>query len=153
MPRRERPCVGVASRSRSSRRMAPAVAGSNPITVFISVVLPAPLRPMRPIIAPVGTSSDTPRSTCAEASETLKFRMLSMATHHVALHLRVGERDLRRGVGDDAAVVEGEHALREAADDFHVVLDEKYRYALRAHPVEHHLHDAELLRRGDAAGG
>src|SRR5260221_8700992 len=116
-------CVGSGTRSRSSTRTVPREGLSRPITAFMSVVLPAPLRPMSPVMEPVGTSSETPRSTCTEASETLRSRMLSMTSHDVALHFRVGERHLRRGVGDDAAVIEGEHALREAADDLHVVLD------------------------------
>src|SRR4051794_8680376 len=120
MPRRARPWVGSGRSSRSSRRTLPAPALSNPMTAFMSVVLPAPLRPMSPVIDPVGTSSETPRSTCTEASETFRSRMLSNAPHHVALHFRIGERDLRYGVGDDAAVVEGEDALREAADHLHV---------------------------------
>src|SRR6478736_8159681 len=126
MPSCARPWVGRRTRSRSSKRTVPPAGFKRPITLFISVVLPAPFRPMSPIIAPLGTSSETPRRTCVEASETERSRMLSMASHHVALHFRIGQRNLRHGVGDDAAVVEGEHALRKAADDFHVVLDEEH---------------------------
>ena len=39
----------------------------------------------------------------------------------------VGQRGGRRAVGDDGAVVEGEHAVGEARDDLHVVLDEQHR--------------------------
>src|SRR3954466_11247584 len=117
MPSRARPCVGRGTRSRSSSRMVPLEGFNSPITVFMSVVLPAPFRPMSPVMEPVGTSSDTPRKTWTDASDTLKSRMLSMTSDDIALHFGVGERDLRRSIGDDAAVVEGEHALREAADD------------------------------------
>src|SRR5436853_4782891 len=119
MPRRARPCVASATRSRSSSRTVPPEGFKRPITVFMSVVFPAPLRPMSPVMEPVGTSSETPRKTCTEASETLRSRMLSMAPHHVALYFRIGERALGRGVGDHASVIEGEHALGEAAHHLH----------------------------------
>src|SRR5437773_3766185 len=140
MPRRARPWVAIGTRSRSSSRTVPPEGFKRPMTVFMSVVLPAPLRPMSPVMEPVGTSSDTPRKTCTEASETLRSRMLSMAPHHVAPYFRIGQRDLRRGVGDDAAVIEGEHALREAADHLHVMLDEEHGGAFGAHAFQHHLH-------------
>src|SRR6267142_3629143 len=147
MPSCTRPCVGRASRSCSSKRMAPLAARSRPMMVFISVVLPAPLRPMRPVMLPVGSSSDTPRRICTAAIDTLRFCTLSTPAHHVPLHLRVREGDFRRRVGDDAPVVEGDHALREAADHLHVVLDEEHGSPLGAYRLEHHLHDAELLLR------
>src|SRR5258706_11470479 len=110
--------------------MLPLDALSSPITLFMSVVLPAPLRPMRPVIEPEGTSSETSRRMRIAAMETLRFSILSTLAHHVADDLRVLQRRLRRGVRDDAAVVEGEHALREAAHHLHVVLDEQHRRAL-----------------------
>src|SRR5438477_6866116 len=133
MPRCTRACVGWASRSRPPNVICPAAALSKPMTAFISVVLPAPLRPMRPIIDCSGTASDTPRRICTALMATLRLRTSSMrglrAADDVAAHFRVGERDLGRGVGDDAPVVEGEHALGEAAYHLHVVLDEEHRCA------------------------
>src|SRR4029434_9397712 len=152
MPRRARSCVATLARSRPSRRTEPRPGFRSPMTDFMTVVLPAPFRPMRPVMEPAGTSSDTSRRICIDPIETLRLWISSTLAHHVALDLRVGKRGLRRRVGDDAAVVEGEHALREAADDLHVVLDEKHRGAFGAHRVEHHLHDAELLLGRDAAG-
>src|SRR4029077_19819372 len=117
MPRRTRACVGAASRSVPSNRTAPFAGLRRPITAFISVVLPAPLRPMRPIIALSGTVSDTSRSICTAPMATLSLVSSSMchlqAPDDMAAHFGIGERDLRPGVGDDAAVIEGEHALRE----------------------------------------
>src|SRR5438445_12292399 len=144
MPRRARACVAKLSNSVVSKRTAP-LALSKPITAFMSVVLPAPLRPMRPIIEPLGTSSETSRRMRIAAIDTLRFSTLSTVAHDVALHFRIGERRLRRGIGDDATVVKREHALREAAHHLHVVLDEQHRRTLGARRVEHHLHDAELL--------
>src|SRR6185503_17795120 len=152
MPMRARACVGTASRSRPSKRTEPRPALSKPITVFMTVVLPAPLRPMRPVMDPAATSSETSRRICIEAIATLRLSTLSMA-YHVALHLRIRKRGLRRRIYDDAAVVEGEHALREAADHLHVVLDEQHRRSLGPHRIEHHAHDPELLLRRYAAGG
>src|SRR5438270_13807294 len=126
MPRRARACVGTLSSSRLSKRTAPPLALSKPISAFISVVLPAPLRPMRPIIEPLGTSSDTSRRMRIAAIDTLRFSTLSTLADDVALDLGIGERRLRCGVGDDAAVVERQHALRKTAHHLHVVLDEQH---------------------------
>src|SRR5690242_17330036 len=120
MPRRTRACVGAARRSLPSNCTAPWAALRRPITVFISVVFPAPLRPMRPIIAPSGTDSETSRNICTALIATLKPRNSSMRVglqpaDDMAAHLGIGERQPGRGVGDDAPVVEGEHALGEAA--------------------------------------
>src|SRR5436190_6958272 len=120
MPRRARACVARRSNSEASKRTVP-LALSRPITAFMSVVLPAPLRPMRPIIEPLGTSSETSRRMRIAAIDTLRFSTLSTLAHDVALDFGIGERRLRRGVGDDAAVVEREHALRKAAHHLHVV--------------------------------
>src|SRR6185503_1216255 len=128
---RARSWVGIFKRSTSLNRTAPLLAFRSPITDFMSVVLPAPLRPMRPIIAPLGTSSVTSRRMRIAPIDTPRFRILSTDPHYVALHLGIGERGLRRRVGDDAPVVEGEHALRETAHHLHVVLDEEHRRALR----------------------
>ena len=64
------------------------------MTDFMSVVLPAPLRPIRPIIAPLGTSSETSRKICIAAIETLRFSILSTHTYDVALDLRIIARTL-----------------------------------------------------------
>src|SRR6185503_4880518 len=133
--------------SRLSKRTEPRPALRRPMTVFITVVLPAPFLPMRPVIEPVGTSSETSRRICIDAMETLSFSISSTGADHVALDLRVRQRIPRRRVGDDAPVVEREHTLREAAHHLHVVLREKHRRAFGAHCLEHHLHDAELLLR------
>src|SRR5467141_1180202 len=155
MPSRVRAWVGMARRSWSSKCTVPLLLLSRPMRLFISVVLPAPLRPMRPAMVPAGSSSETSRRIRTAWIDTLRFSSLSTGqpTNDIALHLRIRERDLRRRVGDDATVVEREHPLREAAHDFHVVLDEKDRGALGTHCREHHFHDAELLLGRDAAGG
>src|SRR3954471_15321967 len=128
MPMRARAWLATPARSVSPKRMLPPLGLRMPMMVFMSVVLPAPLRPMRPIIDPVGSSSDTPRRMCTAAMETLRSSTLSTSAlqaltlaHHVPLHVGIGQRDRRRRVGDDAAVIEGEHSLGEAAHHLHVV--------------------------------
>src|SRR4051812_30044970 len=129
MPNMDLSCVGIFKRLESSKAIAPEPAFSNPMMLFMSVVLPAPLRPMRPVMLPVGSSSETSRRICTDWIDTLSASILSMDAHDVALHFGIGERSLRRRVGDDAAVVEGEDARGEAAHHFHVVLDEQHRDA------------------------
>src|SRR5512141_969576 len=121
MPSRVRAWVFAAIRSAPSNAIEPLVALSSPMMLFISVVLPAPLRPISPAILPVGSSSDTLRRICTDWMATLRLATLSIcralllvhpvqfAANHVALDLGVAERDFRRGIGDDAAVIEGQH--------------------------------------------
>src|SRR4051794_710972 len=124
MPMAARPCVGIFDKSLSKKRIRPLDGLRRPMTLFMSVVLPAPLRPMRPVIAPGCSSSDTSRRICTAWIDTLSFSTFSMDADYVAPHFGVGERGGGRRVGDDAPVVEGEHAPGEARDDFHIVLDE-----------------------------
>src|SRR3972149_1617617 len=143
MPSRVRAWVFAATRSLLSNLIDPLVALSRPMMLFISVVLPAPLRPISPAMVPVGSCSDTSRKICTDWIETLRFATLSicrafllvhpvqLASDHVALDLGVGERDFRRRVGDDASIIKSEHALREAAHHLHVMFDEQHRRALR----------------------
>src|SRR3954451_19918181 len=150
MPIRARAWLATPVRSVSPKRMLPPLGLRIPMIVFMSVVLPAPLRPMRPIIDPVGNSRETPRRMWTAAMETLRSWTLSTSAlqalalaHHVPLHVGIGQHDRRRRVGDDAAVIEGEDPLRKAAHHLHVVLDEEHCGAFGAHRVEDHLHDAE----------
>src|SRR4029450_9601099 len=55
-------CAGSPVMSRPSSRTRPSVGGSSPLTVLNSVVLPAPLGPMRPTISPAETFTLTPVS-------------------------------------------------------------------------------------------
>src|SRR5512134_3550185 len=116
MPMRVRFHVGEASRSAPSKLIAPLETLRIPMMLFMSVVLPAPLRPMRPAMVPVGSSSDTRRRICTDwiATSTLSslstrpgllVQAVQLAADHEALHLGIVERHLRRGVGDDAPVV------------------------------------------------
>src|SRR5262245_49223202 len=115
----------------SPKRAVPLATGSRPMRLFMSVVFPAPLRPIHPVMLPAGRSSETSRRSCTLRIATLSLLTLSTRLpDHVALHLGVAQRALRRRVRDDAAVVEGDDALGEAAHHFHVVLDEDHGGAL-----------------------
>src|SRR5688500_4597763 len=107
-----------------------------PINARSKVVLPAPLRPINPHNSPVANASTAMRINCTTASETSRPEAPSRRGDRVAgwsgsadegLNARIGERHGRRHVGDDGAVVNGEHAVREPCHDVHVVLDEQDR--------------------------
>src|SRR5271154_6543154 len=132
MPWPPRRCAGCAMRSTSSNAADP-VAGIAPISARINVVLPAPLRPTRPHISPASIARLAPRMIGIAPIETPRPDTLSMtplparpraADQH--LNPRIGERSGRRPVGDDGAVIEGEHAIGVALDDLHIVLDEQH---------------------------
>ena len=82
----------------------------------ISVVLPAPLRPIRPANSPAPTSMLTFRRIPTGPIETETPLNLSMRrlADHVAAHLGIAEHPARLAVGNDTPVVERDHALRVA---------------------------------------
>src|SRR3954465_9705083 len=97
------------SSARPRAAMAPMRARSN-------VVLPAPLRPIRPHMSPSSTSSETLRRIGTGPIATLRFSTLSTGRPRGAgvahlgaadegLHPRIGEGRGGRAVGDDRAVV------------------------------------------------
>ena len=63
--------------------------------LFMSVVLPAPLRPISPAIVPVGRSNDMSRRICTDWIATSRLRISSMRNRlqctadHVAPDFRV----------------------------------------------------------------
>src|SRR5262245_61214646 len=101
------------------------------MTVRSRVVLPAPLRPIRPANSPARTSRLTPRrivtgpiETCTPSSDSIG----DLLADHVAAHIGSTQHRVGWAIGDDAAVVEGHHAPGEARHDVHVVLDEDHRH-------------------------
>src|ERR1035438_5354209 len=109
MPSRVRAWVFAATRSAPSNAIAPLDTLSSPMMLFISVVLPAPLRPISPAMLPLGSSSETLRSICTDWIATLRLAMLSIgralalvhppqfAADHVAFDFGVAKRDLQIG--------------------------------------------------------
>src|ERR1700741_1418390 len=128
MPSAARRCGGCAPRARSSKTIRPARTGRWPITLRISVVLPAPLRPTRPTTAPSGTSRLRPRSASTFWIETWSDSTFSIASllldeqlaGDVAAHVVARERRPGCAVGDDPPGVEGDHPARLAPLDLPV---------------------------------
>src|SRR5262245_51487938 len=126
------------------------------------VVLPAPLRPTRQTTSRSPTSSVTPRkiwlaSMKTSAPDTLSIRgssgSLRASSDHGVDDAPVGPDLGRRGVGQDAPLVEGHDAVRVGEDDVHVVLD--LDDGLQPDPLrggDQDLHDRRLVARADAAG-
>src|SRR3989441_5547086 len=153
MPSETRRCVGMAPSTAPSNCIAPSRCASRPMMVRISVVLPAPLRPMRPANSPAPTSMLTLRRMAIGPmdTETRSSRSMCLLANHVTAHL-LRRQDLGGGtVGDHPALVERDHAVGIARHDVHVVLDEQHRDALPAYRAHDEIHDLELLVRGDAA--
>src|SRR5512134_666890 len=125
------------------------------MTVRSSVVLPAPLRPIRPANSPAPTPRLTPRrmATGPIDTETFSSRSTYVLSDHVAAHLIGAQHCLRRPIGNDASIVERDNAAGVARDDVHIVLNEKHGYALAAHRAHDEVHDAEFFLGGHSAGG
>ena len=143
--------------------MVPPRAGKIPMMARISVVLPAPLRPIKPHTVPAGTSSSAPRMMAVAADRDIE--RVEREDHVAVPRAGMGSPVMARCtcgsastvVGrpsrDDGAVDEGQHAARIARDDVHVVLDEHDRDALVAQRAHDEVHDGEFLLDADAAGG
>src|SRR5690606_8587985 len=113
--------------------------------------------PIRPHMLPAGTSRSTPSSTWTWPMKTSRPVIVSMAqpsggavtlqvlADHVAADLLVQEDGIGRPLGDDAAVIEGEHAVGIALDYLHIVLDEQHRHLLFLQRADHDIHQPELL--------
>src|SRR5213594_1234801 len=137
------------------------VAGTAPINARRNVVLPAPLRPMRPHISPSRRSIAALRTIWICPIETPRSTTLSMSRTHARsgigsaderLNLRIGERDRRWSVRNDSAVVEGEHAVSKAGYDLHVVLDEQDGDLSAPQRRHHNIHDRKFFLDRNAAG-
>src|SRR5580765_5095448 len=106
-----------------------------PIKARKTVVLPAPLRPMRPHISPSRRSNVTSQMTGIRPIETPRPTTLSMGRAPLRrgrklraaderLNLRIGKRHRGGAVRNHGSVIEGERPVGKARHDVHVVLDE-----------------------------
>src|SRR6185503_19364969 len=124
MPSAARAWRGSVARSCPSNVMRPWLGVRWPITVRISVVLPAPLRPTRPTIVPSATPNVRQRSATTDWIDTWMLSMFSKAMQRrsrrgllqqlagdVAPHVVGGQRLVRHVVGNDATAVERDHAV------------------------------------------
>src|SRR6187402_424432 len=128
MPSAARRCGGSAPRSWPSKTIRPERTGRWPMTLLISVVLPAPLRPTRPTMAPSGTTRLRPRSastfwmlTWSDSTCSIRPSLHQQLAGDVAAHVLARQGYAGRAVGNDAAGVEGDHPAGVALDDVHVV--------------------------------
>src|SRR6476620_877318 len=117
-------------------------AGSAPINARIRVVLPAPLRPIRPencrspsdscasrMISMVPIETCSAETSSMGRSAGVEFAVLrpDQRSCDELAHAFVAERLCRRPVRNHGAVVEGQYAVGEPLHDLHVVLDEQDR--------------------------
>src|SRR5688572_6987932 len=125
MPCATRRCGGSARRSIASSSALP-LAGSAPIRARMKVVLPAPLRPIRPHISPSLSWSEASRMIGIGPIDTLSAETLSMGrglrrgaalgAAYQFLHTCIRQRHGGRVVGDHGAIVERQYPVGEALD-------------------------------------
>src|SRR5690606_4053290 len=142
----------------------PLSTASKPITVRISVVLPAPLRPARPTIWPWRTCRFTWRRMLVGPIRTSRFLtsssiigLLFIASHRLAddvfTDLLMGQHFVWRAVGQNGAVVESQHTIAVATHDFHIVLHKQNRHARITDHFHDTVHHFKFLVTGHATGG
>src|SRR6185437_16270279 len=134
MPCATRRCGSSFNRS-TSPSLAMPLAGMAPMMERKSVVFPEPLRPIMPQKSPSSSANEALRMIGTGPIDTLRSVTLNIGeatpgirpgTADQRLNALVGQRGGRRAVGDHGAVIKRQHALGEALDDLHVVLDEKH---------------------------
>src|SRR5438128_7633287 len=127
MPWRHTRCGATAPRSSPAKRNSPERARCSPAIVLTSVLLPAPFGPM--------TETTSPASTSTVASHTAGASPYAMASRRTSSNMGLAEIDLddargahrlaRTAGGDDLALVQHHHAVRQLEDGAHQVLDEE----------------------------
>src|SRR3984893_11747113 len=130
-PDRMRCSVGSCPTSRESSMIDPRSSGSSPTMAFISVVLPAPLRPRMATPPRQDACSVTPNGTWLRpkpASRALISRNLSSGTAEIdLLHLGAGLNLTDRAAVEHAALVEHRQAVADVANEIEIVLDDHQR--------------------------
>src|SRR5205814_4517648 len=128
------------------------------------VDLPLPLAPSSVTISPSRTLSDTPSSARRCPYETLSPSISSIATlagtsrilraAEVRLdHRRVGGDLARLALGDLAPVVQDDHAVGDAHDQVHVVLDHDQRQPQLVAQADDEVHERARLGGVEPTGG
>src|SRR5262249_17461380 len=140
MPRLTRWWLGRLATSLPSTRIWPDFAGITPISDFISVDLPMPLRPTTATISPGWTARSMPCSTSLWPEAALRLRTSSMVfsvARPVCLvaeidffHLGIGLHRRHVAFGQHLALVQHGDAVGDALDELHVVLDHDHRAVL-----------------------
>src|ERR1700712_2098860 len=105
-----------------------------PMSDFISVVFPMPLRPTTTTISAGATLKLSPCSTSLcpyPACRSITFSTGCASVTKIDLHdLRVGFDVVDRALGDDAALMQHRNLVSNVADEIHVVLDHQHRAVL-----------------------
>src|SRR5438132_1392908 len=127
MPWRQPRCGATAPRPSPAKRNSPGRARCSPAIVLTSVLLPAPFGPM--------TETTSPASTSSVASHTAGASPYAMASRRTSSNMGLAQIDLddargahglaRTAGGDDLALVQHHHAVRQLEDGAHQVLDEE----------------------------
>src|SRR6476619_7091348 len=152
MPRSMRRWGSMPAMDSPSSSMRPALGARKPQMVFTTVDLPAPLRPMRPLISPAFTSRETSRSTSMSWSypAVTPSRSSSGSAMGAAPEVRLDHRGVlqhfaRGALGDEAPGVHARGAMAEIHHDRHVVAHDEEGVALcvaradeRGHGLAHH---------------
>src|SRR5260370_39063008 len=126
--------------------------------------LPLPLAPSSVTISPSRTLSDTPSSARRCPYATLSSSISSIATSaatsrilgaaEVRLdHRRVGGDLARLALGDLAPVVQDDHAVGDAHDQVHVVLDHDQRQPQLVAQADDEVHERARLGGVQPPGG
>src|SRR6516162_807521 len=130
--------AGRRRKSTPSNTSLPSRGRTSPATVFMSVVLPAPLGPTMHAMSPAATESETPHSACAAPYATSRWATSSIGTgSEISGHdLRTRHDLVRRALRKHAAVIEHDDAVGHRQDGTHHVLDEHDRGAAVANPAQ-----------------
>src|SRR6184192_1188391 len=130
MPRRARRSAFSSDRSSPLNTIVPPRSGRRPISAFINVLLPTPLRPRTATISPRATSMSTPRSTSPAPYPARKFVAFSSSVTLPPSEIYVADvlalaHLAESSIGEDASLMQNRHALRNLSDKSHVVLDDQ----------------------------
>src|SRR5437762_2595545 len=152
MPARARTSGAAPVSSLPLNRIWPARGLSRPIMLLSSVLLPTPLRPIRQTSSFGPTSRSMSRRTTDSPYATDQFWICNSVIFVPVLtqvdfdHLRVALYLVHRALAQRLAFVQHGHAVRDLADEGHVVIDDDQR-VLAGHRQQQLAGSLRLARR------
>src|SRR5260221_9747916 len=151
MPLREIASGARRSTGSPKSRTLPFLAGRKPMTLFMQVVLPAPLRPRSASTLPSPSANDTECSTwlspwSASTSSRASAVAVSLIPKVNLTGFGIGHHFGARPFDDDPPVVQHGDAIGHVERGVHVVLDH-HHCGLARHAVDQALHLRALLAR------
>src|SRR6266496_1957652 len=137
-----------------SRSIRPELRWVNPMMLRIVVVLPAPLRPTSPTMAPVSIAKRSPRRmlTPLIATEMPSTRSTLVFSENAAANLRACQHIGDRTVGNDFSAIECHGPFCVALHNLQVVLNEDRGDTALLERRHQRIHDRKLVARAHAAG-